>query len=363
MTLPPTSPLRRVVFLVPTLLLAATGCTSLGNFRFGQERIPQATPKNPIVQVLAMWQPGEGPGIDNKTTRGFVGTMYFFTAKSPIAAKTNGTICVYLFDDQGEEEEQVKPIHQFIWETDDLAKLGQPGKLGQSYMIFIPYTRAGFHKAQCSLRVTYTPNTGSPVNSEMAYVALPGRKSREGQQSDQAGSQKRRPGLSTETESSSGLGSMGDLTGNLNRLPSSELARRIESIDLTALRKPKDSPALSAAPLNERERARIIRELHQQGEEFALAEEDSRPTRRGPVRRAVVLANHEESDESLEDDAVIPADHGGRVERNQDQPRVSNRRQAEPGRSVERSASPDRDRVIRRRVVSTSDEWSEFEDE
>jgi hypothetical protein len=344
-------------------LLAATGCTSLGNFRLGQERIPQATPKNPIVQVLAMWQPGEGPGIDNKTTRGFVGTMYFFTSKSPIAAKTNGTICVYLFDDQGEEEEQVKPIHQFIWKTDDLAKLGQPGKLGQSYTIFIPYTRSGFHKAQCSLRVTYTPDVGSPVNSEMAYVALPGRKTREGQESHQTGSQKRRPSPSTEMESSSGLRPLGESKGDLSRLPTSELARRIESIDLTALRKPKDSPALSATPLNERERARIIRELHQQGEEFALAEEDSRPTRREPVRHAVVLANHEESDESLDDDEVTPADHGGRVEHRQDQPRVSNRRQAEPGRSVEHSASPDRDRVIRRRVVSTSDEWTETEDE
>jgi hypothetical protein len=351
--------------LASALLLAASGCTSLGNFHLGQERIPQASPKNPIVQVLAMWQPGEGPGIDNKTTRGFVGTMYFFTSKSPIAAKTSGSVSVYLFDDQGAEDEQVKPLHHFIWESKDIAQLGQPGKLGQSYTIFIPYTRPGFHKAQCSLRVTYTPDAGSPVNSEMAYVALPGRKYRDTQDSDQA-TLKQRKRAHTSEEEDDGTPEIRSLEmgrGDRNALPHSELARRIESIDLTALRKPKDSPALSATPLNERERARIIRELHQQGEEFALAEEDSRPTRREPVRHAVVLANHEESDESLDDDEVTPADHGGRVEHRQDQPRVSNRRQAEPGRSVEHSASPDRDRVIRRRVVSTSDEWTETEDE
>jgi hypothetical protein len=361
MKLPTTPSLRRVVVLVPALLLAASGCTSLGNFRLGQERIPQATPKNPIVQVLAMWQPGEGPGIDNKTTRGFVGTMYFFTSKSPIAAKTNGTICVYLFDDQGEEEEQVKPIHQFIWKTDDLAKLGQPGKLGQSYTIFIPYTRPGFHKAQCSLRVTYTPDAGSPVNSEMAYVALPGRKIREGQESQQAGSPKRRSGQATDAESSSGLRPLSDSTEHLSRLPTSELARRIESIDLTAMRKPKDSPALSAAPLNERERARIIRELQQQGEEFAVADEVAPASRRRPVRREVVLANHEEFEEEFADDLEEDELESRRVPaRRGNSPRLDSSRQS-PTRTPPQGR--DRDRGLRRQVLSAADDWSETKED
>jgi hypothetical protein len=351
------SSLRRVALLIPALLLAASGCNSLANFRLGQERIPQAGPKNPIVQVLAMWQPGEGPGIDNKTTRGFVGTLYFFTSKSPIAAKTNGTICVYLFDDQGEEEDQVKPIHQFVWETEDLAKLGQPGKLGESYMIFIPYTRPGFHKAQCSLRVTFTPDVGSQVNSEMAYVALPGRKSREGQESHQANAKKRNANPSGDGESASGLRPMGNSTGDLGQLPPSELQRRIESIDLSALRKPKESPTLSAAPLNERERARIIRELQQQGEEFAVADEESRPSLRKPVRRAVVLANHEQSDESLDDDMVFD-DEERHVETLEYRPNQASRQNG-----PRRSASQERGRAIRRRVVSTSGDWPETDDE
>ena len=301
MSLPTTTVLRLIACLSPALLLVASGCSSLGNFRLGAERIPQANPKNPVVQVLAMWQPGEGPGIDNKTTRGFVGTLYFFTAKSPIAAKTNGSICVYLFDDQGDEEEQVKPLHQFIWKTDDLAKLGQPGKLGESYTIFVPYTRGGFHKAQCSLRVEFTPDSGMQVNSEMAYVALPGRKTR-----DSAKGAKGLPGhsgpsldsLETDEEPVPALRPFGDTSARRpanpgNSAMNAELARKLQSIDLSALQKRKESPA--ATPLNDRERARIIRDLQDRGEEFAQADEEPRsPT---PRRRQVVLANYEDEDE------------------------------------------------------------------
>jgi len=362
MSLPTTSPLRRVVVLASALLLAASGCSSLGNFRLGQERIPQASPKNPIVQVLAMWQPGEGPGIDNKTTRGFVGTLYFFTSKSPIAAKTNGSVSVYLFDDQGEEEEQVKPLHHFIWESKDIAQLGQPGKLGQSYTVFIPYTRPGFHKAQCSLRVTYTPDAGSPVNSEMAYVALPGRKYRDHQESDQAGLKQRKRPRTSEDEEDAGTPEIRSLEmGRSNRtaLPHSELARRIESIDLTALRKPKDSPALSAAPLNERERARIIRELQQQGEEFAVAEEAAPASRRSPARRKVVLANYTELDEAEEfvDEFEDDEQESPPVARQQGNAARFDRSRQSPPRTDSRGQ--DRDRLLRRRVVSASDEWPE----
>jgi hypothetical protein len=362
MSLPTTSPLRRVVVLASALLLAASGCSSLGNFRLGQERIPQASPKNPIVQVLAMWQPGEGPGIDNKTTRGFVGTLYFFTSKSPIAAKTNGSVSVYLFDDQGEEEEQVKPLHHFIWESKDISQLGQPGKLGQSYTIFIPYTRPGFHKAQCSLRVTYTPDAGSPVNSEMAYVALPGRKYRDHQDSDQAGLKQRKRPRTSEDEEDAGTPEIRSLDmGRSNRtaLPHSELARRIESIDLTALRKPKDSPALSAAPLNERERARIIRELQQQGEEFAVAEEAAPASRRSPARRKVVLANYTELDEAEEfvDEFEDDEQESPPVARQQGNAARFDRSRQSPPRTDSRGQ--DRDRLLRRRVVSASDEWPE----
>jgi len=316
MSLPTTTVLRLVACLSPALLLAATGCSSLGNFRLGAERIPQANPKNPIVQVLAMWQPGEGPGIDNKTTRGFVGTLYFFTAKSPIAAKTNGTICVYLFDDQGDESEQVKPLHQFIWKTDDLAKLGQPGKLGESYTIFVPYTRGGFHKAQCSLRVEFTPDSGMQVNSEMAYVALPGRKSRDSAKHGQGHSSPAAENDRSDEEVLPALREFGDNSARRPANPSnpainSELARKLQSIDLSSLQKRKESPA--ATPLNDRERARIIRELQDRGEEFAMTEEQ--PREKAPRRRQVVLANYEddvESDDSADWEPPRPDRSAGR---------------------------------------------------
>jgi hypothetical protein len=142
---------------------------------------------NPAVKVLSLWQPAEGTGIDGKTCRGMVGQIYFFTRKSPIGAKVDGTVRIYLFDDQGSDEDQVKPLHQFDFPADSWAARGQDGELGHAYSVFIPYTRKGFHEAHCGLRIRFTPAAGGfPVYSEMTYVTLPGSRKRSAKPESQA---------------------------------------------------------------------------------------------------------------------------------------------------------------------------------
>jgi len=155
------------------------GCTSTALTQWRHAKSPVANAANPPIRVLSLWQPAQGTGIDGKTCRGMVGQVYFFTAKSPLAAKVDGAVRIYLFDDQGAAEEQVKPLHQFDFPADSWAARGQEGEFGHTYSVFVPYTRKGFHEVHCGLRIRFTPTEGGfPLYSEMTYVTLPGTRKR-----------------------------------------------------------------------------------------------------------------------------------------------------------------------------------------
>ena len=164
------------VMLMSCLAFAASGCASLDFFKFGKEDFPTADAKNPVVQVVAMWQPATGVGLDGKSCRGFAGQILFMTRDSAVPAKVNGKVDIYVFDDQGKGDELAKPLHHFIFEDDGWNVQARISKLGLTYSVFIPYTRPGSQEAQCSLRVGFTPKAGQghTVSSDMCNVDLPG---------------------------------------------------------------------------------------------------------------------------------------------------------------------------------------------
>jgi hypothetical protein len=168
----------------PLLAFLVCGCASTGFFKPGKEEYPKAGPKNPVVHVMAMWQPATGVGLDNRTCRGFAGQAFFVAAESPTPAQIDGDVSIYLFDDQGKPEERTKPIHIFQFEAKDWKNHARKGQLGVTYAVFIPYTRKGMHAANCSLMVSYTPRGGGPtLKSEMVNVDIPGTKA----QTDEVG--------------------------------------------------------------------------------------------------------------------------------------------------------------------------------
>jgi hypothetical protein len=171
-------PVHQTVLFAAFSLAFSCGCASTGFLSFSNKDKPVAGPKNPVVQALCLWQPAEGTGIDGKTCRGFAGQIFFFTNRGFVPAKVDGDVRVYLFDDQGSPDERVKPIHQFDFPRESWNALLHDGRLGQTYTIFIPYTRKGFHEANCSLRLRYTPHGGTApaIFSEMVNVTLPGSK-------------------------------------------------------------------------------------------------------------------------------------------------------------------------------------------
>ena len=168
-------------FLRCMLLIVAAvplGCSSLEIASlFGRQALYEAGPNNPVMDIICLWEPAEGRGLDNLPGRGFAGQVLFLTRGSAEPAKVDGDIRVYVFDDQGSLEEQAKPIHQFDFNSQAFDQYLYETNFGAAYQLFMPYTRKGSHEANCALRVRFTPaDGGPPVYSKMADITLPGAK-------------------------------------------------------------------------------------------------------------------------------------------------------------------------------------------
>lgn len=155
------------------LALALSGCQTLGLGLLGDD----ATPAHNVREIVCLWEPAEGIGLDGLPTRGFAGQLLFFEPGNDTPVLVDGDVMIYVFDDQGAPEEQSRPLHQFefpgpIWQT-----FARDTNLGPAYQIFIPYTRKGGHYADCAIRVRLTGPEQLPVWSKLTNVPLPGRKS------------------------------------------------------------------------------------------------------------------------------------------------------------------------------------------
>ena len=171
--------------LAPLLLLAplVSGCAGMTESL--SEKIPlfgpslrYATPDNPAVEVVGLWQPTEGRDAKGMPARGVSGQILFFTARGGEPVAVRGDVKIYLFADVGTAEERKTPIHEFNFSADAWGTHLERGALGPAYSVFIPYTRPETHQVKVSVRVRFTatdsPAGGGPVFSEAATAILPG---------------------------------------------------------------------------------------------------------------------------------------------------------------------------------------------
>ncbi|HWL08159.1 MAG TPA: hypothetical protein VNQ76_07140 [Planctomicrobium sp.] len=142
--------------------------------RIKQESLPIASAEHPVYEVICMWEPGEGTGLDGLPARGFVGKIMFFAHGINPPVRVNGDVRIYLFDDHGTQEEQQHPIHQFNFDDKAFQTFLTESNLGAAYQLFIPYTRSGTQRATCSLRIRLTSPDSKPVYSKMGTLILPG---------------------------------------------------------------------------------------------------------------------------------------------------------------------------------------------
>lgn len=166
-----TSPFHRLLLVLVPLL---AGCTSLDlNLTDFGKTIDQTAG---VGEIVCLWEPAEGVGLDGLPTRGFAGQVLFFVKGKPEPIRVTGDVRIYVFDDQGTDEEQSRPLHEFNFPADAWNTYLMQTNLGSAYQLFIPYTRRGGNFANCEIRVRLTAQDRLPIYSKMAKIALPGRK-------------------------------------------------------------------------------------------------------------------------------------------------------------------------------------------
>ncbi len=167
----------RLACVVLVGILTVSGCgggKSIRRWFGGPKEYPKATAENPATEVISVWEPAEGTGVNGLPSRGFAGQVMFFTRNSPEPVQVNGDIRIYLFDDTGAVEERKKPIHQFDFTPEAWNTHITDGTLGASYNVFIPYTKDNPYQTRCTLRVRIQQPNKPPVFSEAIAVTLPG---------------------------------------------------------------------------------------------------------------------------------------------------------------------------------------------
>jgi hypothetical protein len=350
------------------LLCLACGCATPGFLKFSKDDFPKAGPKNPVVQIAAFWQPSNGIGIDKRACRGFAGQILFITDGSPTPALVDGTVRIYLYDDQGSHDERARPIHQFDFVPDAWKAHASKGKLGLTYSVFIPYTRKGNHEAHCSLMLRFTPREGPLAFSEMINVELPGSKSKtkESKESNDGSYESDSDELSdpaTDTAVQAAFTDMARKSGNPRRHP----VQTVQQIAAEAAAEMGTAPSRARRQLDPKDEARLIREARarleagefDQPEPVASNHTALRPAARNP------LAEDDEFD-GYEDDAVSSGDsltspragsrHVLRDAAREDEP--ADEHQWTPKKKVKPSAAPAKGRSTsqpRKHVLETQE--------
>ena len=157
------------------LVLTSVGCATM-KMPFGKDRIEKASIHNPVTQILCLWEPSEGRDPQGLPCRGFAGQILFLASRGSLPVEIEGDVRVYVFDDQGTQEEQAKPIHQFDFDAGTWKAHLTKGALGPAYSVFIPYTRHGSHEANCALRVRMKSKDFPVVFSDLCSIQLIGHK-------------------------------------------------------------------------------------------------------------------------------------------------------------------------------------------
>ncbi|MBI1346045.1 hypothetical protein GC163_07125 [bacterium] len=140
------------------------------------EQMPHASRRNPVMQIVCMWEPSEGRDPQGVPCRGFAGQILFLGNRGGTPVSVEGDVSVFVFDDIGTEEEQAAPVHQFNFDALSWNRHLKSGSLGPSYHCFIPYTRPGNMEAVCTVRLKYMPKNAPEVLSDPSHITMRGKK-------------------------------------------------------------------------------------------------------------------------------------------------------------------------------------------
>ena len=162
-------------FVTAALLSVHVGCTTpfAASKNDQTDDVPIASVENPVFQIVSMWQPTKGLGLDGQDSRGFSGQILFFTQQNPVPVQVNGTVSVVLFEDHGIPLDQDKPIHEFNFAPEAWNIYMRKTALDPIYGVFIPYPVPGDQPEKCHLLVRLSSKNGPAISSKTTAVFLP----------------------------------------------------------------------------------------------------------------------------------------------------------------------------------------------
>ena len=163
-----------VVGILVLVLTAFSGCAMIP-----KPDLSVLKPAGPVTKVVAAWEPAVSNG--EKPMRGFGGRVYFYDQDQTRPIKVDGTVVVYLFDEDGRTADDNKPDEGIVFDAKTLNSKGvyTKSKLGHSYNLWVPLDAAGPEgpAKKVSLIVRYIPKQGASRVSSQSVVHLPGRRS------------------------------------------------------------------------------------------------------------------------------------------------------------------------------------------
>jgi len=165
----------RLLPVVCILVLAAfTGCAVIP-----KPDLSVLKPAGPVAKVVAAWEPAISNGED--PMRGFGGRVYFYDQDMTRPVKADGTVVVYIFDEEGRSSDDNKPNEGIVFDAKTLNSKGvySKSKIGHSYNLWVPFDAAGPEgpAKKVSLIVRYIPKQGASQVSSQSVVHLPGKRS------------------------------------------------------------------------------------------------------------------------------------------------------------------------------------------
>ena len=111
---------------------------------------------------------------DGPPARGFGGRLTFYDSKADKPVKVDGTLVVYVFDEEGRDPGNAKPDRKYVFSKEDWERHYSKSELGHSYSVWLPWDEVGGPQKEISLIVRFTPSTGPTIVGEQARQVLPG---------------------------------------------------------------------------------------------------------------------------------------------------------------------------------------------
>ncbi len=180
--------MKHTIGTAMVLCVLLTGCATSGlvSDATRHKKFVKATPQNPAVKCLCVWQTADGFDSAGKSCRGVAGQVFFFNQDSAIPVMVNGDVHVFVFDDQGSEADQSKPLNQFDIDRQTWNTQVTRTQFGPAYRLFVPYTRSGRNQAELALRLRMTPDSGPVVLSDLSTINLTGHKPEKSENADES---------------------------------------------------------------------------------------------------------------------------------------------------------------------------------